>query len=64
MRETDEWHLGSARILALVDREAVATRLGHAPGCPVREDQLFELAILGWTEDAFICEAWDWSPDV
>ena len=63
MKELDEWRLGSSRVRMLIDREKVAQRLGHAPGCPVREETLFTLALLGWTEEAFICEAWDWSPD-
>jgi len=53
--------VGAARILKLVMAEAVLADLQHT--CQIREDALFELALCGWTEEAFIEEAYGWSCD-
>lgn len=63
MNELHEGMRALHRIEMLVRREEVAEALGHAETCSKRREALFELAICGWTEEAFICEAWDWNPD-
>lgn len=51
-----------ARVFALVNREDICHALG-CDRCGLREEALFDLALLGWTEEAFIVEAYDWAPD-
>ncbi len=53
------FNVGEARLLKLVMAEEVLRDLEHT--CRIREDALFELALCGWTEEAFIEEAYGWS---
>lgn len=62
MKELTEWRLGTRRVSLLIARDDVAENLAHRPGCPAREETLFELALCGWTEEAFIDEAYGWDP--
>ena len=61
MPDTFEMQAFLARIYLLTEREAVAHALG-CTRCGLREEALFDLALLGWTEDAFIEEAYGWEP--
>lgn len=61
MKELDESSLGEARVRALIECEAIL----HALGCPksrLREEALFDLAVLGWSEAAFVEDAWHYGP--
>lgn len=50
------FELGSARLVALVMADEIVERLDHT--CAIREEALFDLAVLGWSEEAFINEAY------
>ena len=62
MSELSEFQVGTARVLCLVEREAIVHAL-ECPDCGLREEALFDLALLGWTEEAFIEEAYGWEPE-
>lgn len=51
-----------ARLIALIAREDVAHAL-YCSVCGLREEALFDLAVLGWTEQSFLAEAWAWGAD-
>jgi hypothetical protein len=57
----DDWEtqVFAARVLALVEREAMARALA-CPDPLHRAEALFYLALLGWTEDAFLEEAFNY----
>lgn len=61
MSERYEFEAGLGRLLCLIDREAIVHAL-ECPHCGLREEALFDLALLGWTEEAFISEAYGWEP--
>lgn len=63
MKKLTEWQLGLHRLELLIARDQVVEELDHADGCPVREAARFELALCGWTEEAFIQEAYGWEPE-
>lgn len=62
MKDLREFDLGVARLYALVERDAIAHAL-ECRNCGLREEALFDLALLGWTEEAFITEAYGWEPE-
>lgn len=62
MEHLQEWDLGVARVTALIERDAIAHALG-CQNCGLRDEALFDLALLGWTEDAFIEEAWGYNSE-
>lgn len=62
MGDLEEFELGAARLTALIERDALAHALG-CRNCGLREEALFDLALLGWTEEAFITEAYGWDPE-
>ena len=59
MQNFTEGELYVARLTALIEREAVLHAL-DCPRCGLREEALFDLALLGWSEQAFIDEAYQW----
>lgn len=61
MGDTFEVQAFAGRIYLLIERDAVAHALG-CTRCGLREEALFDLALLGWTEEAFIEEAYSWEP--
>ena len=50
------FELGSARLVALIMADEIVARLDHT--CSIRDEALFDLAILGWDEESFINEAY------
>ena len=57
MSALDETELMVRRIGALVDRDSVAHALG-CQGCNLRAETEAYLAMLGWTAEAFLVEAY------
>ena len=57
MQNLNEGELYVARLTALIEREAIVHALDCST-CGLREEALFDLALLGWTEQAFIDEAY------
>lgn len=56
--EPIDWNgLGLARIDALVHRDRVAHQIGCG-ACGKDEEAVFWLAVLGWTPEAFLMEAY------
>jgi hypothetical protein len=59
MKDLNAASLFEARLLALVEREKVAHAL-LCRSCGLREEALFDLAVLGWDEVSFYEDAWSW----
>jgi hypothetical protein len=62
MDDAFEMQAFMGRVYLLTERDAVAHALG-CQNCGLREEALFDLALLGWTEEAFIEEAYGWDPE-
>lgn len=54
--------VGVQRVVALIERERVVHSL-VCEECGDPEGTTFYLAVLGWTPQAFIDEAYDWDPE-
>ena len=60
MKNRWERDIALARMVALINQEDILHAL-DCHDCGLREEMLFALAIMGWTEAEFCYDAIDWS---
>lgn len=60
MKYDMERDLALARMVALINQEDIIHAL-DCTDCELREEMLFALALMGWTEEQFCFDAIDWS---